>query len=95
MRVVVTEALAPLEEQQLDQEREANDLCLELLTSSIVPSTVPPVASRSSTISTRWPGRIASLWISSVLVPYSSAYSTLDRLRRQLAQLAHRARSRH
>ena len=47
-------------------------------TSSIVPWTVPPVASRSSTISTFWPGLIASRWISSVFEPYSSAYSTVS-----------------
>ena len=38
---------------------------------------VPPVASRSSTISTRWPRRMASACISSVSVPYSRAYSAL------------------
>src|SRR5690242_12212215 len=46
-------------------------------TSSIVPATVPPVASRSSTMSTRAPGVIASLCISSVAEPYSRSYSTL------------------
>jgi adenine phosphoribosyltransferase len=35
-----------------------------------VPRTVPPVASRSSTIRTFWPGLIASRWISSVFEPY-------------------------
>src|ERR1700694_26191 len=33
---------------------------------------VPPVASRSSTITTDCPGLIASLWISSTAEPYSS-----------------------
>src|SRR5439155_18194470 len=46
-------------------------------TSSIVPPTVPPVARRSSTMSTRWPSEIASRWISRVFEPYSSAYSTV------------------
>src|SRR5881296_1506369 len=50
---------------------------LSCFTSSIVPATVPPVASRSSTISTFAPGLIASLCISSVAEPYSRSYSTL------------------
>ena len=37
---------------------------------------VPPVASRSSTASTRWPGLIASSWMASASRPYSSSYST-------------------
>ena len=37
---------------------------------------MPPVASRSSTRSTRSPGRIASWWISTASVPYSREYST-------------------
>src|SRR5262245_47286176 len=45
--------------------------------SSIVPLTVPPVASRSSTMRTFWPWVMASRWISSVFDPYSSAYSTV------------------
>ena len=45
-------------------------------TSRMVASSVPPVASRSSTISTRSPGAIASVWICSMLVPYLSAYSS-------------------
>jgi hypothetical protein len=36
----------------------------------------PPVASTSSTTSTRSPGWIASRWISSLSVPYSSSYSS-------------------
>ena len=71
------EAVAALEELELDEERQADDLALEPLDSSIVPLTVPPVASRSSTIRTFWPGWIASRWISSVFEPYSSAYSTV------------------
>ena len=81
--------VAALEEVELDQEREADDLALEPLDELDRAWTVPPVASRSSTISTFCPGWIASRWISSVFEPYSSAYST-DRLGRQLAQLPHR-----
>ena len=44
-------------------------------TSVAVALAVPPVARTSSTISTRSPGATASLWISSVAVPYSSPYS--------------------
>ena len=45
-------------------------------------------------MSTFWPGWIASRWISSVFEPYSRAYSTVMRLGRQLAQLAHRHEAR-
>src|SRR5207249_3428849 len=45
-------------------------------TSSMVPATVPPVASKSSTMSTFAPGANASLCISSVADPYSRSYST-------------------
>ena len=41
------------------------------LTRSTVARAVPPVASRSSTISTRWPDSIASLCISRLSLPYS------------------------
>ena len=37
---------------------------------------VPPVASTSSTIRIRSPGRTPSRWISSMSVPYSSMYSS-------------------
>src|SRR5438874_2099162 len=50
---------------------------LSSFTSSMVPATVPPVARRSSTMSTLAPGLIASLCISSVAEPYSRSYSTL------------------
>src|SRR5439155_8392978 len=49
---------------------------LSCFTSSIVPATVPPVARRSSTMSTFAPGGNASLCISSVADPYSRSYST-------------------
>ena len=41
-------------------------------TSAAAAPAVPPVASRSSTISTRWPGWIASACISTTASPYSS-----------------------
>ena len=39
-------------------------------------SMVPPVAIRSSTSSTRWPVRTASVCISTAALPYSSEYSS-------------------
>src|SRR6266508_2436697 len=50
---------------------------LSCFTSSMVPATVPPVARRSSTMSTFAPGLSASRCISSVAEPYSRSYSTL------------------
>src|SRR5437867_1406938 len=41
-----------------------------------VAAIVPPVASRSSTASTRCPGLTASSWMASASRPYSSSYST-------------------
>ena len=51
---------------------------------------VPPVASTSSTISTRSPGRMASRWISSLSVPYSSMYSSRATAHGSLPGLADR-----
>ena len=45
-------------------------------TSTAVAAAVPPVASTSSMIRIRSPGWIASRWISSLSVPYSSWYSS-------------------
>src|SRR5260370_39566799 len=45
--------------------------------SLVVAAAVPPVASRSSQMITRWPGLTASSWISRVSVPYSREYETL------------------
>ena len=41
-----------------------------------VAAMVPPVASRSSTTSTRWPGVTASSWMARTSRPYSSSYSS-------------------
>ena len=55
-----------------------------------VAAAVPPVASTSSTISTRSPGWMASRWISSLSVPYSSSYSSRATAHGSLPGLAHR-----
>ena len=59
-------------------------------TSRAVAAAVPPVAITSSTISTRSPGAIASRWISSRSVPYSSSYSSRSISHGSLPGLAHR-----
>ena len=70
--VVVGELVAAFEEVELDGEGEAGDMRRRVCwTSLMVASMVPPVASRSSTRKTFWPGSIASTWISSESVPYS------------------------
>ena len=48
------------------------------LTSLIAASAVPPVARRSSTIKTLFPGSTASTWISKLSFPYSRSYETLS-----------------
>ena len=55
-----------------------------------VAAAVPPVASTSSMMSTRSPGWMASRWISSLSVPYSSCVLLAGHGPRQLAGLAHR-----
>ena len=42
-----------------------------LRSSEMAACSVPPVASRSSSTTTRWPFLMASAWISTVSVPYS------------------------
>ena len=82
----------PLSADQLDQEREAVQLPAQPVDQPRPPRcAVPPVASTSSTISTRCPGSIASAWISIASVPYSSWNASLIVCRRQLAGLADRA----
>lgn len=44
------------------------------LTSSHAAAKLPPVASRSSTISTRWSFWMLPSWISNTALPYSSVY---------------------
>ena len=56
------EPVAALQEVEFDEEGQSDDLALEAFDELDVPFTVPPVASRSSTMSTFWPGLIASRW---------------------------------
>ena len=77
MREVVAEALAALQEEQLDQEREADDLCLERL-DQLDRAQDRAAGGEQVVDDEHLLARLeASLWISSVFVPYSSAYSTL------------------
>ena len=76
MERVLLQLVPAVKKRQLDHERHADDLPAELAISLSVAAIVPPVASRSSTASTRWPGLIASSWIASASRPYSSSYST-------------------
>ena len=73
--IVVGQFLATPQEIQFDHEPVARDCPPSFSTSRATAAAVPPVARTSSTISTRCPSSIASLWISSRSVPYSSSYS--------------------
>ena len=63
---------AAAQERKLDQERAGDDLAPVDVTRSRQARIVPPVARTSSIKSTRWPGPKASLWTSSLSLPYSS-----------------------
>ena len=63
---------AALQERQFEEHGHAGDVRAGPPDESAVASAVPPVASTSSTISTRSPGSKASVCTSIVAVPYSS-----------------------
>ena len=66
------EPLAPVEEGQFDQCRRGGTTAPTRRSNAMPAAIVPPVASRSSTTTTRWPGSTASACTSTRSVPYSS-----------------------
>ena len=69
--LILFQPVAALQKIELDGEAETRDSGAELAGQFAVASMVPPVASKSSTMTTFWPGSMASKWISSASVPYS------------------------
>ena len=63
----------PAQIRQVDDERGIFHFTAQAADQFVVASMVPPVASRSSTTSTLSPAVMASVWISSLSVPYSSS----------------------